>query len=121
VDFSAGERKLISYMRAMILEPRVIFLGDPTGSVDNIYTKRILDILTKRKEQGCTLIIDTHNPMYTLRLADNLIILKAGRIVEQGTFSRVRTSRDPYVMGILSEGLSLQGTPGELTDDEGKG
>jgi phospholipid/cholesterol/gamma-HCH transport system ATP-binding protein len=108
VDFSTGEKKIISYMRAMILDPRILFLDDPTSSIDNIFEKRVLDILIGRKERGCTLIINTHNPIYTLRLADNLIVMKAGKIVDQGPVSRVRSSADSYIRGVLSDMLALK-------------
>ncbi|MDR1626224.1 MAG: ATP-binding cassette domain-containing protein [Spirochaetia bacterium] len=107
VDFSTGEQKIISYMRAMILEPRILFLDDPTGAIDNIFEKRVLDILVKRKDQGCTLVVNTHNPTYTLRLADTIIVMKAGKIMEQGPASQVRASSDPYVRGVLSDALCL--------------
>ena len=106
VNFSTGEQKIISFMRAMILEPSLLFVDDPTASVDNASAQRILGILKKRKDRGQTLIIKTNDPRYTQRLADKLVILRAGRIVEQGSFDEVRASRDPYVMETLSENLS---------------
>ncbi|MDR1317583.1 MAG: ATP-binding cassette domain-containing protein [Spirochaetales bacterium] len=110
-DYSTGEEKIISYMRAMILKPRILFLDDPTGSIDNIFEKRVLDILIKRQEEGCMLIINTHNSAYTLRLADNLIVMKAGRILEQGPVSQVRASGNAYVQGVLSGALISPGNP----------
>ncbi|MDR1932957.1 MAG: ATP-binding cassette domain-containing protein [Spirochaetales bacterium] len=107
VGLSTGERKLISFMRAMILEPPMLFLDDPTGSIDNTAAKHILRILLKYKEEGRTLIMATHDPVYTLRLADNLIILRHGKMVEHGAFASVRASRDPYIRDVLSESLHL--------------
>ena len=111
VSFSTGERKIISFMRAMILEPDILFVDDPESSVDNAFARRILEILKKRKDRGLTLIIATNDPMYTLRLADRLVILRAGSVVEHGTFAEVRASRDPYVMETLSENLSMSVIP----------
>jgi phospholipid/cholesterol/gamma-HCH transport system ATP-binding protein len=107
VRLSTGERKVISVMRAMILEPPILILDDPTGAVDNAAAKRILTILQKRKKEGGSLIIATHDPVYTMRLADNIIVLRGGKIVEQGTFEHVCSSQDPYVKDILSEALHL--------------
>lgn len=106
VDFSNGERKLISLMRAMILGPEILFLDDPSGAVDNASSERILHILKKRKAAGVTLLIATYNPRYTSHLADTLVVLKEGRVAEAGPFSRVRASREPYVRAVLSENLS---------------
>ena len=111
VGFSTGERKIISYMRAMILKPPLLFVDDPKSSIDNAYAKRILGILKKRKEQGCTLVVATNDPTYTLRLADNLVILREGAVVEEGTIAGVRASHDPYVIEILGDILSIPGIP----------
>jgi phospholipid/cholesterol/gamma-HCH transport system ATP-binding protein len=111
VRLSTGERKLISFMRAMILEPPILILDDPTGALDNAAAKRILAILRKRKEESGSMIIATHDPLFTLRLADNLIILRGGKVVEQGTFDHVRSSPDPYVKDILSEAVHLSNLP----------
>ncbi|MCL1817760.1 MAG: ATP-binding cassette domain-containing protein, partial [Spirochaetaceae bacterium] len=115
VSFSTGEQKIISFMRAMVLEPPVLFVDDPTASIDNAAARRILGILKKRKDRGHTLIIKTNDPRYTLQLADNLVILRAGSVVEQGSFAEVRASRDPYVMETLSENLDM---PDALTPQE---
>jgi phospholipid/cholesterol/gamma-HCH transport system ATP-binding protein len=121
VDFSTGEKKIISYMRAMILNPQILFLDDPTSSIDNVFEKRVLSILIKRKERGCTLVINTHNPAYTLRLADNLIVMKAGKIVAQGPLPRMRASADPYVRDVLGDTLCLRDSGRELTGPNAAG
>jgi phospholipid/cholesterol/gamma-HCH transport system ATP-binding protein len=114
VDFSTGERKILSFIRAMILEPAILFLDDPTAAIDNSSVKRILRILKKRKERGCTLIIATYNPTYAVQLGDNFVILREGNVTEQGSFEKVRSSADPYVMEVLSESFSAAVQAGDL-------
>ncbi len=105
-SLSSGERKQVSFIRAMILDPDIIFLDDPTGSIDNVLADRVLSILKRKKQQGKTVIMATHNPVYTTQLADYLVVLREGRVIEQGAFQDVLRSGDPYVARVLSENLS---------------
>ncbi len=103
---SAGERKQVSFIRAMILDPEVLFLDDPTSSIDNVLADRILSIMAGGKRRGRTLVIATHSAAFTTRLADYLVVLREGRVVEQGPIGEVLRSSDPYVAAVLSENLS---------------
>lgn len=105
-SYSAGERKIVSFLRATALEPEILFLDNPTGDVDNASAERFLRILKRRKLQGSTLVMATHDPILTIQLADHLVVLKDGRVVEHGVMASVRKSTNPYVMEILSEVLS---------------
>lgn len=105
-QLSAGERKLISLLRALVLEPSILFLDEPTSFLDNVTVERILRTLKIQKQEGKTLIIATHNPELTSQLADRLVVLKGGRVVEQGPFKEVVRSKNPVVIEVISEVLS---------------
>jgi len=105
-QLSTGERKLISFLRALTLNPSILFLDDPTGFVDNVTAERILKNLKRQKQEGKTLIMATHSPELTSQLADFLIVMKEGRILEQGRLKEVVHSRDSEVIEVLSEVLS---------------
>jgi phospholipid/cholesterol/gamma-HCH transport system ATP-binding protein len=105
-QLSTGERKLISFLRALALNPSILFLDDPTGFVDNVTAERILKNLKHQKQEGKTLIMATHSPELTSQLADFLIIMKEGKILEHGRLKEVVHSRDPDVIEVLSEVLS---------------
>ena len=105
-QLSAGERKLISLLRALVLEPSILFLDEPTSFLDNVTVERILRTLKGQKQEGKTLIIATHSSELTSQLADRLVVLKAGRIVEQGSFKEVVRSKNPEVIEVISEVLS---------------
>ncbi|MBP7495649.1 MAG: ABC transporter ATP-binding protein, partial [Spirochaetales bacterium] len=105
-QLSTGERKLISFLRALTLNPSILFLDDPTGFVDNVTAERILKNLKRQKQEGKTLIMATHSPELTSQLADFLIVMKEGRILEQGRLKEVVQSRDSEVIEVLSEVLS---------------
>lgn len=109
-SLSSGERKIVSFIRALVLDPEILFLDDPTGSVDNASAERILRILKRLKHQGRTLILATHDPTFTSQLADHLVVLRDGVVAEQGELGSVTRSRNPYVMEVLSEILSQAAT-----------
>ncbi|GAB4223164.1 MAG: amino acid ABC transporter ATP-binding protein [Spirochaetales bacterium] len=105
-QLSTGERKLISLLRALLLDPSVLFLDEPTTFLDNVTVERILRTLKRLKQGGKTLIIATHSPELTSQLADRVVILKAGRILEEGPLKEVVRSKNPEVIEVISEVLS---------------
>ena len=105
-QLSSGEHKLVSFLRGTILEPDIIFLDEPTSSIDHVMAERITTMIRQLRERGCTIITVTHDAGLTSLIADHLVVMKDGRILESGPFEAVRSSRDPEVAGVLSEVLS---------------
>ena len=116
-QLSAGEQKMVSLARAIVTEPKLVFLDDPTIAVDHEGVDKILKIIRELKEERRTLIISTHDPMLTSMVADNLAIMKSGRIIEHGTFKEVVGSGKREVIRILSDVLSETSTyAGDILD-----
>ncbi len=109
-QLSAGERKIVSFARAVITEPQLIFLDDPTISVDREGVDKIMGIIKNLKERKKTLIVSTHDPMLTSMIADYLIIVKQGKVLESGPFQEVVKSTDREVIAILTDVLSQSST-----------
>jgi phospholipid/cholesterol/gamma-HCH transport system ATP-binding protein len=105
-QLSAGERKLVSFLRGVILEPTLIFLDEPTSSIDHAMLERMMAMIRRQKERECTIIAVTHDATLTSMIADHLVVMKEGQILEEGEFETVRRSGDPQVIAILSEVLS---------------
>lgn len=121
-QLSAGERKIVSFARAIITQPRLIFLDDPTISVDREGVDKILGIIKDLKEQNKTLIVSTHDPMLTSMIADYLVIVKQGKVLEAGPFKEVVRSTDREVIAILTDVLSQSSTyAGDILDLLGDG
>ncbi len=109
-QLSAGERKLVSFLRGIILEPQVVFLDEPTTSIDHAMAERMTAMIRLLKERECTIIAVTHDPTLTSMIADFLVVMKEGRILEAGPFEGVRGSSNPQVIAVLSEVLSKSST-----------
>jgi tungstate transport system ATP-binding protein len=82
LTLSSGETQRLGIARAIVLEPEILFLDEPTASVDQENTAAIEDIILKMKKKGGSIvIIATHDMSQAERLADRLLLMKEGRII----------------------------------------
>ena len=109
-QLSLGEQKLVSLARALVLDPEVLFLDDPTGSLDAQATERMMGLFTDLKRQGRTLVLVTQEPTVTARVADRLVLVKEGKVLISGTFTDVTRNENPEVVAILTSVLSQAAT-----------
>jgi len=82
-NFSAGERQLVAFARALLADPRILILDEATSSVD-IGTERKIEHALRRLLHGRTAFIIAHR-LSTIRDATTIVVLEHGRVVEQGT------------------------------------
>ena len=86
---SGGEQQRLTMARAMINEPHMLFLDEPTASLDPASTLAIEDLVADARECGTTIILVTHDPGQARRLGDDLIFLHGGRVTETGPVEQV--------------------------------
>lgn len=114
---SGGERKIVSFLRALILEPEVLFFDEPTSFVDNQSADRIIAVLEAQRRRGTTLIGISHSAELTARLADYLLVIIAGRIRAFGPVKDVVQTADREVQTVLTEVLADAATfDGDILD-----
>ena len=82
-NLSGGQQQRLCIARALAVEPEVILLDEPTSSLDPASTKRIEELL-KRLSRDYTIVIVTHNVHQAMRLAEHVVFIFEGRIIEQG-------------------------------------
>jgi putative ABC transport system ATP-binding protein len=83
-ELSGGQRQRVAIARAMATGPMVIFADEPTGALDPSTGGQILDLLrTAVDTQRVTVVMVTHDPL-AAAVTDRLVLLRAGRIVENG-------------------------------------
>lgn len=81
LDLSTGQSKRLGLARAMVLEPEVFLLDEPTASIDQENIEIIEDIILKMKAAGkVTIIVVTHDPAQAARLGDRLLLMQDGRL-----------------------------------------
>jgi phospholipid/cholesterol/gamma-HCH transport system ATP-binding protein len=88
-DLSAGEQKLISLARALILDPGLLFMDEPTASLDEDSVDSLIRILVELKAAGKTLIVVTHDARLIARIADRLCVVAAGKVAGIGPAEQV--------------------------------
>jgi ABC-type transporter Mla maintaining outer membrane lipid asymmetry ATPase subunit MlaF len=102
---AGGEKKIASLLRALITEPSILFMDEPTLSIDHTMEEKVQRMISDLKARGCAIIAVTHDPRLTSTLADRLVIMDGGAVREAGDFDTVKRSRDPRTREILSEVL----------------
>lgn len=84
-DLSGGEKQRVAIARAIITRPQVLLLDEPFNQVDTSFREGLQhDIREIVKEIGVTVIMVSHDPAEVLSMADKLVVIKNGQIVEQG-------------------------------------
>lgn len=83
-NLSKGMKNRLSFARAVLRKPEILFLDEPTGGLDPNTTKEIHKMLLEEKEKGTTIFLTTHNMHEAEELCDNIALLNEGRIVEYG-------------------------------------
>ncbi|MCK0108867.1 ABC transporter ATP-binding protein/permease [Flavobacteriaceae bacterium S0825] len=94
VMLSSGQRQLISFLRAYVTNPSILILDEATSSVDS-YSEQLMQEATDKVTEGRTSIVIAHR-LATVKKANNIIVLDAGEIVEQGTHDELLKKQDGY-------------------------
>ncbi|MDD1136150.1 ABC transporter ATP-binding protein [Pseudomonas sp. TNT2022 ID233] len=85
-EFSGGQRQRISIARALVLEPALILLDEPTSALDRTVQKQVVELLRQLQiRHGLTYLFISHDLAVVHALAHDLMVIKDGKVVEQGT------------------------------------
>jgi len=105
-QLSTGEQKMVSFARALITQPSLLFLDEPTMLIDLAMRRKILSRIREQKAKRTTMICVTHDSEILSSLADHLILLRDGFIVRSGPAEGLRQSTDESVLEIIAESLA---------------
>ena len=84
-NLSKGMRHRLSFARAILHSPKIVFLDEPTSGLDPATTLQIHSMMKTLKESGTTIFLTTHNMNEAQKMCDHLALLNEGNIVEEGT------------------------------------
>jgi osmoprotectant transport system ATP-binding protein len=104
VEISGGQRQRVSLMRALMLDPDVVLLDEPLGALDPIIRSELqVDLRRIFQTLGKTVVLVTHDLAEANYLGDTIVLLRAGRIVQQGTLAELAAKpADPFVTTFIS-------------------
>jgi ABC-type polar amino acid transport system ATPase subunit len=103
---SGGQRQRVAIARALAMDPRVMLFDEPTSSLDPELVGEVLRVMEQVAREGMTMLVATHEMGFARKVADRVVFLDQGKIVEVGTpeevFGRPRQERTRrFLEGIL--------------------
>lgn len=105
-QLSGGQQQRVAIARTMAMEPKVILFDEPTSALDPEMVGEVLDVMQALARTGVTMIVVTHEMGFARRVADRVIFMESGRIVEQNEpeafFTQPREARtQAFLQAIL--------------------
>jgi branched-chain amino acid transport system ATP-binding protein len=94
MELSGGEQQMLAIARALLMNPRLLILDEPTEGLAPIIVKLIHDKLQDLRNEGLPMIIVEQNFGFATSLADDVVIVSKGQIVWTGTAPEVRADKD---------------------------
>ncbi len=96
-QLSGGQQQRVAIARSLCMEPKVMLFDEPTSALDPEMISEVLDVMVELAESGMTMMVVTHEMGFARKVADTMVFMDAGRIVEQSTpgefFSNPQTER----------------------------
>jgi ABC-type microcin C transport system duplicated ATPase subunit YejF len=109
-EFSGGQRQRLAIARAIILKPKVVVLDEPTSALDRSVQKQIVELLRDlQARHGLAYLFISHDLAVVRALSDYVMVMKAGRVVEEGTTEAIFDHpRETYTRELMAAALGEQ-------------
>lgn len=85
LQLSGGQQQRVAIARALCLKPKIMLFDEPTSALDPEMIKEVLDVMTELAQQGITMLCVTHEMGFAKAVADRVIFMDQGQIVEENT------------------------------------
>ena len=109
-EFSGGQRQRIAIARALVLKPKFIVLDEPTSALDMSVQSQIVDLLRDLQQRHDLAYLFISHDLRTVRaMADEVIVMQAGRVVEQGSSEQIFAApSEPYTKALMAAAFELE-------------
>jgi ABC-type polar amino acid transport system ATPase subunit len=82
-ELSGGQQQRVAIARALVMEPKVLLFDEPTSALDPELVREVLDVIEQLASTGITMVVVTHELEFARRIADQIVMLDQGSLVEQ--------------------------------------
>lgn len=103
-SLSGGQQQRVGIGRAMALEPKILLFDEPTSALDPEWVGEVLSLIKKLATQRQTMLVVTHEMQFAREVADRIVFMAEGKIVEQGTPEQIfENPHDPRLQQFLKK------------------
>ena len=116
-EFSGGQRQRIAIARAMVLKPRFVVLDEPTSALDMSVQAQIVDLLRELQQRHrLAYLFISHDLKVVRALADEVIVMRDGKVVEQGSAARIFDAPEAdYTKALMKAAFELESVEGAVS------
>jgi microcin C transport system ATP-binding protein len=109
-EFSGGQRQRIAIARAMVLKPRFVMLDEPTSALDMTVQAQVVDLLRDlQKKHDLAYLFISHDLRVVKALANEVIVMRAGKVVEQGPATEIfHAPKADYTRALMAAAFNLE-------------
>jgi microcin C transport system ATP-binding protein len=113
-EFSGGQRQRISIARAVVLEPKFVVLDEPTSALDMLFQAQMVDLLRElQRRNDLTYLFISHDLRVVASLASHLIVMRNGKVVEEGPAARIfEAPQSDYTRALFAAAFRQEAAPG---------
>jgi microcin C transport system ATP-binding protein len=113
-EFSGGQRQRIAIARAMVLKPRFVMLDEPTSALDMSVQAQVVDLLRDlQRRHDLAYLFISHDLKVVRALANDVIVMRAGKVVEQGTADQIFDHpTTEYTKALMAAAFNLEAASG---------
>ena len=105
-QLSGGQKQRIAIVRALAMEPEVMLFDEPTSALDPEMVGEVLDLMRDLAKEGMTMAVVTHEMGFAREVADRVVFMAGGKILEEGTPGELFDHpKDPRLQDFLSKVL----------------
>lgn len=109
IQLSGGQQQRVAIARALATKPEVIYFDEPTSALDPELTGEVLSVMKTLAEEGMTMIVVTHEMGFARRVANRVVFMEEGRVLEEGDSETIFTSpKEKRTQEFISRITSIQ-------------